>query len=295
MKKVSIIMPVYNMQRFIGQAIESVIVQSFLDYELIIVDDGSVDGSKTIIDGFIDKYGATVSILYHYQQNQGLACARNTAINISIGEFIALLDPDDIWTSDRLQKGVDILDRYSDVGLVHANIVFIDEHGAQVGVPQRNAPILSGDLFETLLFRKGNISCPTVLFRRECLEKAGLFDENLTYLGCEDRDLWLRISRHYKIKYIEKELAYYRRVTGSMSSNSEKMFQARTYVVDKNAKGLFRRKGYAAIYKEMADNHAYQLEYRRAINNYLISLSYWPFNLKAMLGTAKTALKYLLR
>lgn len=295
MRKVSIIMPVYNMERFIRYAIQSVINQTYPLYELVIVDDGSVDGSKQIVDDFILNYRGTVSIVYHNQQNQGLACARNTGINISTGEYIALLDPDDAWLPDRLRAGVEILDQKQEVGLVHANIIYIDEHDQQTGIPTRDASILAGDMYLTLLLRKGHISCPTVLFRRVCLDVVGAFDEHLTYLGCEDRDLWLRIARKYKTHYINKELAYYRRVTGSMSSNTEKMFKARTYVVNKNAKGFLRRQGHSATHTEMAEDHAFKKEYTRALTLYLTALFYWPFNSRAVSGVAKTALKMFIR
>src|SRR5450631_4215512 len=117
MNKVSIIMPVYNMEQFIRLAVDSVLSQTYLDYELVIIDDGSIDGSKSIAQEYINLFSPGITIIYHYQSNQGLACARNTGIAISSGEYIALLDPDDIWLPDRLEKEVEVLDKNPGVGL----------------------------------------------------------------------------------------------------------------------------------------------------------------------------------
>lgn len=288
-------MPVYNMERFIRFAIDSVIAQSYTNYELIIIDDGSKDGSRQIIEEYIAKYSHDFSIIYHFQQNQGLACARNTGIKISSGEYIALLDPDDVWLPERLSEGVKILNGDSSIGLVHANIIYIDECGEKTGIPTRNASLLSGNIYENILLRLGHISCPTVLFRRSCLDEVGMFDEYLTYLGCEDRDLWLRITQKFKAYYIPKELAYYRRVSGSMSSNADKMFKARTYVVEKNAQGLLRRKAYAAVHLEMGDLYDARQDYKNAYSHYFKSLSCWPFSLSLLLRISKSAVKMLLR
>lgn len=293
MLKVSIVMPVYNMERFISQALDSVLAQTYKNYELIIIDDGSSDDSKRIIKKYIKNFENSVSIIYLYQKNQGVACARNTGIRSSSGEYIALLDPDDVWLPNRLLEGVKVLDMNPTVGLVHANIIYIDEVGSQTGVPLRNAFLLSGNIYKNILLRKGHISCSTVLFRRSCLDEIGLFDEHLTYLGCEDRDLWLRIAAKYQFYYIAKELAYYRRVVGSMSSNFEKMLQGRYYVVDKNSRSLLRRKGHAAIHEEIADILAYKREYGRALKDYLISLIYWPFRLRVVSGLVKTFLRLI--
>src|SRR5439155_7071192 len=116
---------------------------------------------------------------------------------------------------------------------VHANVTHISESGKVLGTPTRDTRFLSGPLFEGLFLRNAHIACPTVLFRKECCQKMGVFDEKLTRLGCEDRELWLRISREYRIEYIDKVLAFYRVHSFGMSRNFNKMMEARLYVINK--------------------------------------------------------------
>ena len=193
--------------------------------------DGFTDNTKDIVNTYIRKYPD--KIRYIWQENKGLAIVRNTGIAQSKGEYIALLDADDKWLPNRLEEGVRLLDADPSIGLVHGHVTEIDINNKEIGTSIRNPQPLSGSIFENIFLRKADIVCPTVLFRRTCCEKVGMFDENLSRLGCEDRDLWLRIAQKYKIVYINKVLAYYRVSSQSMSKNIENMTKARLYVIDK--------------------------------------------------------------
>ena len=195
--KVSIIIPTYNCAHYLSSSIESVLGQTFQDFEIIIIDDGSTDNTKEIVEKY--RQDNPDRIRYIYQENQGLACARKTGLRQAKGSLIALLDADDQWLPERLEETVRCMETDETIGLVHANIKRVGPDGAVIDVPKRDQRFLSGDIFDHIFLRKAHISCPTVLFRQSCCDKVGLFDENLARLGCEDRELWLRISRQYRI------------------------------------------------------------------------------------------------
>jgi glycosyltransferase involved in cell wall biosynthesis len=281
------------MARFLPSALESVIAQTFSDWEAIVVDDGSTDDTKEIVNRFIKDYGT--KFRYIYQENQGVSGAKNTGIANSKGEYIALLDADDEWLPERLAEGVKVLDKESNVGLVHANSMRISEAGEIIRINKRVQRFLSGWIFEYLFLRKANISCPTVLFRRECIEKVGSFDEKLSRLGCEDRDLWLRIAKHYRFAYIDKVLARYRVRGSSMSKDASKMLEARYYVIKKFASGnkffILKRRALQQVHRESGDELLEIGEYAQARKEYLKALAFWPFSFWTWFNLTKTFLK----
>lgn len=256
MVRVSVIIPCYNGAQYLPDALDSALAQTFGDFELLIVDDGSTDDTAEVAGRYIARDRERVH--YLHQPNCGLAVARNTAISHARGDLLALLDCDDIWTPERLAEGIALMDARPEVGLTHANIVYVDGEKRPIREDLvRQEQYLSGRIFEHIYTRRAHLACPTVLFRRECVERVGGFDPELTRLGCEDRDLWLRIARKYDVAYLPKALAYYRVTAGSMSRNREKMLKARLYVLDKYGEPTMhsrylRRQALAGIYQEMA-------------------------------------------
>lgn len=293
MVKVSVIIPAYNAQEFLAKAIESVLSQTFQDFEMIIVDDGSTDRTKEIVQQYIRTHGK--KIRYFYQENGGVSLSKNTGIEHAQGEYIALLDADDEWLPERLAKGVKVLDKESNVGLVHANSMRISEAGEIIRINKRVQCFLSGCVFNDLFLRKANVSCPTVLFRRDCIKKVGGFDENLSRLGCEDRDLWLRIAKHYRFAYIDKVLARYRVRVSSMSKNASKMLQARYYVINKFTSGrkfsILKQRALQQVYKETGDEFLESGKYDQARREYVKALMFWPISFWVWLNLIKTLLK----
>ena len=118
MPKVSVIIPTYQYDSFIGEAIDSVLAQTYKDYELIVVDDGSIDRTREIIS----KYGSNIN--YIYQENKGLAAARNTGIRATKGEYLSFLDADDAWLPNKLEVEVEFLDTHPVVGMVYSNYFY---------------------------------------------------------------------------------------------------------------------------------------------------------------------------
>ncbi|OEU66617.1 MAG: hypothetical protein BBJ57_02480 [Desulfobacterales bacterium PC51MH44] len=199
--KVSVIIPVYNGESYIAEAIESALTQTYRNFEIIVVNDGSTDSSYEKIKPYLPF------VKYIFQENQGVAAARNTAIKYSSGEFIAFLDQDDVWIAEKLELQVDYLLHNPDVGLVHSNMSYINEEGKLIerefDFPSRIAGRCFGELFI-----KNKIAILTVFLRRDCLDRVGLF--NVQFSGVDDYDLLLRVSRYYPVGYINQFLAGYR-------------------------------------------------------------------------------------
>jgi len=286
MPRVSVLIPSYNAAHFLPISIESALSQTYQDFEIVLIDDGSTDNTRELVSSFMDKYPHKIS--YFKQENKGLAAARNTGIAHARGEYLALLDADDKWLPCRLEEGVRVLDAKAAVGLVHGHVTLMDNNNNEIYSTKRDPKPLNGSIFENIFLRKADIVCPTVLFRRSCCEKVGLFDVNLSRLGCEDRDLWLRISQEYEIAYIDKVLAQYRMTPQSMSNNLKKMLEGRLYVIDKycpkddKSKYRLRNKALSKVYRDRADwfllkkNHiTARQEYQKAIG--YDPLSFWPW------------------
>lgn len=294
MAVVSVIIPTYNCGKFISEAIESVLGQTYQDFEIVIVDDGSADNTRDVIASFEEKYPRKIK--YIYQKNQGMCIARNIAIKNSHGKFVAFLDADDFWMPTRLEKEISIFEKYREVGLVHSNVKNVDEAGLFLNIPLRKREKLSGYLFKQIFLRETNVNITTIMIRRECLDDVGLFDENLTRLGCEDRELILRISRKYKIHYVDLPLGVHRFRQGSLSKDIERMVKARIYVIDKffppGKNEILRRKALGRVYKDLGDDSLFSGRFSEAGYQYLISLKYWPFFYYAWKNFLKSLFHY---
>jgi len=207
---VSVVMSTYNREKYICDAIKSVLDQTYKDFELVIIDDGSTDETLKKINFFKDD-----RIKYYYQDNAGQNSARNAGINLSHGKYIAMIDSDDIWHKDKLKKQVEILDKNHDIGLVYCGTVFIDENNGSV----YKKPLVGykGDILDKLLMTNFlyNGSCP--LFRKNCTEKVGLFDTSFKRMT--DWEFYLRFSIYYKFWGIEEYLLYYRIHNSTMSND----------------------------------------------------------------------------
>jgi len=291
MPKVSVIIPTFNCAQYLPQAIDSVLNQSYQDFEIILVNDGSTDDTQVVVDSYSKK--AFNTIHYIAQENKGLACARNVGIRNAHGNYLALLDADDVWLPKRLELGVAMLDAHPEIALVHANVVWMTEEGAVQSEAKRYRNTFSDQIVKSLFLRNVHISCPTVLMRRECIDKVGMFDENLARLGCEDRDLWVRIAGHYKIKYIPEVLAYYRLRKSGMSKDSVKMLQARQYVIEKNASQnpalmKYKAAALAIMYRDFADSLLRKKDIVAARKHYWLSLRKYPLGFWSWCSIART-------
>jgi GT2 family glycosyltransferase len=192
---VSIIIPTYNRASWLKGAIDSVLNQTFRDFELIVVDDGSTDETEAIVDSYDDP------VKYFYQSNQGPSAARNLGIKQATANLLAFLDSDDRWLKEKLQIQVDLMMKNPDVKICYTDETWI-RNGKRVN-PKKIHQKYSGWIYQKCL-PLCIISPSSVMIHREVFERAGLFDESM--FVCEDYDLWLRISRYYPITFINKPL-----------------------------------------------------------------------------------------
>jgi glycosyltransferase involved in cell wall biosynthesis len=228
---VSVITPVFNGATWLEESIDSALAQTFPFLEIIVVNDGSTDDSLAIARARARNHSRIRVI---DQDNAGLPNARNRALKMARGAYMALLDADDAWLPNHLQLAMQAFERDPDLGLVHANIERIDADGARVNIPERSWHE-DMDAFDALALRHEHVSCPTAVFSRAAIDMVGGFDPRFTGLGCEDRDLWLRIAARFRIRFLDQVTARYRLHPASMSAASERMALARQLLVAKLA------------------------------------------------------------
>jgi glycosyltransferase involved in cell wall biosynthesis len=226
--KVSIVMPSYNTAQLIAASLDSVLVQSFQDFEILVVNDGSPDTVELerVLSSYMER------IVYIKQENKRAAGARNTAIRRARGEFLAFLDSDDIWFPGHLASQLKLFDEDPSLDLVYSNCYSWGDPERKEAFMER-CPSHGPARFETLVVERCQIPVSTVVVRKSVLEKAGLFDENL--LRCDDYDMWLRAAFHgAKIAYTQKIQARLNdRRPGSLGVSSEKMQEAYWIILEK--------------------------------------------------------------
>jgi len=196
MPKVSVIIPTYNRLPMLKEAVESVLVQDFEDFELIVVDDGSTDGTSEEMK----QYGGRVKVVEH-TENRGVSAARNRGVLHAKGKYIAFLDSDDLWVKGKLEIQVAFLDDNPHYPLCYTDEVWI-RRGKRVNAMKKHSKY-SGWIFEKCL-PLCIISPSSAMVRKNLFSKVGLFDEALPV--CEDYDLWLRVSARFPIFFINKKL-----------------------------------------------------------------------------------------
>ena len=214
--KVSVYIPVYNYGRYVEKAIESVIKQTFDDWELIIINDGSSDESEEIIG----KYEHYPKITTVNQKNRGLAITSNIALRLSIGEYIIRLDGDDFLDENAFLVMVNFLDKHHEIGLVYPDYFLIDENDEIISVESRER-INGGDDFLFDLPPHG--AC--TMFRKNLLLELGGYSEDIT---CQDGyDIWFRFLEYHKADNINLPLFYYRQHPKSLTKNEKKILKTR--------------------------------------------------------------------
>jgi glycosyltransferase involved in cell wall biosynthesis len=209
--RVSVIMNCLNGERYLREAVESVFAQTYTDWEIVFWDNASTDASAEIAKGYRDRVR-----YFRSEETCSLGKARNLAIAQARGEYVALLDCDDVWLPDKLDKQVPLGDADPLVALIYSDSFFIDQDGAVIGRSFKQAPPPPGDAFIGLLARRNFMPCLTVVMRRTVVEKVGGFNPALGY--AEDLDLFLRILRGHKAAFVKEPLAQYRLHSGAITS-----------------------------------------------------------------------------
>ncbi len=261
MPKVTVVIPAYNAMAYLPQTLDSVLKQTFSDFEVLIINDGSTDNIMQWASEITDSRIKLIS-----QLNQGVSVARNTGIENAQGEYIVFLDADDLWEPTKLEKQVCCLDNKPEVGLVYTWTLLVDENGKPTGVRYNSE--LEGDVWQQILV--GDIVCSgsSAMVRRSCFEVVGVFDPDLS--SAADFDMWTRIAAHYPFTVIKEYLLYYRQSSTSMSKNHLKMMQDLRITFEKRFQSVplellyLRNVAYAGMYRTLAWKSMYDGQYEEA-------------------------------
>lgn len=212
MPSVSVVIATYNCAAYLSQTIESVLGQTYRDYEVIIVDDGSTDDTDVLLRQFAEIHG----VRWYKIPHSGVARAKNTAIGKARGEYVAFLDADDLWEATKLDKQLDVFRKNPSAGLICSDVWWVDERGEMI--PSEPRRLFRGYVLPHL-YGNNFVSFSSCIVRRGLLERCGVFNEALGLN--EDYDLWLRLSLETEFDYVPERLAGYRVRNGQVSSDRE--------------------------------------------------------------------------
>jgi len=235
---VSIILCTYNRAHMLPQTMDSIFAQQYEPVEIVVVDDGSTDDTKELMASYGDK------IRYHWQENQGIAAARNTGCHLAKGEFIAFQDSDDLMPADRIVNLYKALLHYPTVIFATGDYEYLDAEGNLTGKRHRpinsqeqDKHILIEDGYAELLLSKIPVSPHTTLFRKYDGERIDWHDTQFTY-ACSDKDFYLRLSKLGPIVYVRKIVSYVRRGHTSIWSDTGRSLCSRLLLFEKHLKNI---------------------------------------------------------
>lgn len=249
---VSVIIPAYNCSRYVREAIDSVLAQTFTDFELVVVNDTSTDDTPAVLAEY-ERQGK-IRVVTH-EKNRGLSAARNSGIRVARGRYVTFLDADDVWRPEKLAWQMRILRDHPDLMLLGN-----EEQNFFDGEPYRLPPMPEQPRprpvqWEALLFSRCGLSPSNAIMRKECFEAVGGFDETLR--SAEDRDQWLRIVRRFPAMVDPAVVNAYRLHHNNMSANPQRMKDNKQLVLEKAfreapAPWTLRARAYAQLYMDIA-------------------------------------------
>jgi teichuronic acid biosynthesis glycosyltransferase TuaG len=252
---VSVIMPAYNAERYIAGSIQSVIDQTYQNWELVVVDDGSTDRTAAIVRTFSANDSR---VRYVFQENQRLGKARNTGVTNASGPLIAFLDSDDLWMNEKLALQVEMLEAMNADIIYTDGFIFADDDPA---LETRTLSVMCGRIegahMLDLLLMHNSIPVLSVLMRRKTFDEAGPFEESPHYHGSEDYDLWLKAARRGAVFYgMGEKLVRYRRHCAAMTSKNSNWLKPTLRVVRRhlelgNLGELERKKRLKGLYRDL--------------------------------------------
>ncbi len=278
MAKVSIIIPAYNKAALTVETINSVLAQTYNDIEIIVVDDGSSDDTRYRLELFGDK------IKCIYKENGGACSARNVGIKAASGEYIGLLDCDDIYHPQKVALAVEYLNSNLDCGFIYTQIYFIDQD-SRVILNHKTASVGKQGWIRKALFFDNFVRNSTVMVRKKCFDEVGLFDESIFMPA--DWDMWLRLADKFKAGFIDEALTSYRVTDSYIMAHLFESEEQEYYVLNKtldNGGGLweifFRRKVFANLYMRFAKMLAVKANMQSAKLRFRWAFLKYPFDLK---------------
>lgn len=226
--KVSVIIPTYNRAHLIGRAIQSVLNQSYRDFEIIVVDDGSSDNIGEVVKSFNDE---RIRYIRH-KENKGAAAARNTGIEAARGEFIAFQDSDDEWLPEKLEKQMKVFKNApEEVGVVYTDMMRITGNKKKYFHSPKIMPEDKIIYERALDYGVMNIGIQTTLIKKECFDKAGIFDEKFPRFI--DLEFFIRLSKYYYFYRIKEPLVSYFDADKGITSNTKALITARKLILEK--------------------------------------------------------------
>jgi glycosyltransferase involved in cell wall biosynthesis len=256
---VSINLCCYNSERYLRETIDSIVKQTYKDWELIVINDGSSDSTESIIYEYIKK---GYPIIYHCQENKGLGYSRNEALKRSNGEFIALIDHDDIWMPNKLEMQIPCFEKKPTIGFVFSNAIYFSNSSKNIRFNlygNRKPP--SGRIFGELL-KRSFICISTVIIKKTALmELEQKFDERFKF--GEELDVFLRILYKWESVYVDGYLTMYRMHANSLTSRMPEVIPKEMEMIVSRLKRL---------YPEIETNYKYELNVMRANIQYLYAL-----------------------
>jgi glycosyltransferase involved in cell wall biosynthesis len=281
---VSVVLPTYNRAHLLRRAIQSILSQTYQNFEVIVVDDCSRDNTEEVVKRFCDERIRYV----RNKERKGAPFSRNVGIKVARGEYVAFQDSDDEWLPKKLEKQVDVFKNSpKEVGAVYTSFWWIGE-GRKVRVPQSNYR-RSGEDIHGILLETNFITTSAAMVKKECFEKAGLFDETLPRL--QDWDLWIRISIYYRFKHIDEPLVIRYLQPDSISRNIDAHIQAQKLILEKYFEEISKK-------PKILGKHYYEIGTLLCLNGniqegksyFLKAVKTYPFNMKLLFSTALSLL-----
>lgn len=271
---VSVVIPAFNAGKYIGDALGSIVSQSYVNHEIIVVDDGSTDNTESLIN---ENYP---SVRLMRQRNLGPAAARNKGIINSKGKYIAFLDADDVWLPEKLEKSVKALEADSAAALVYSGRCWVGEYLQPIDIKDK-PEFYSGDVYYELFMGNFISTTSVVVVRKSVFDELGLFNEDQQLRVCEDYEMWLRIADRFPIRSISQALVLYRLHTSNTHSNIAKLMTGLIKTIEiaekahywekikkKERLKIFRTR-YCRIHKESAHSLFYNGDYVSSRENFI--------------------------
>jgi alpha-1,3-rhamnosyltransferase len=236
---VSVIIPAYNHEQYVGACLESVIKQSYRNIQIIVINDGSTDNTEGKILSLIQNSERNIS--YISKENEGVCKTLNLGLSIAKGKYIAFLASDDMWAHNRIEKQVCFLEKNSSVGFIFSDSKFVFNEVVSNSRYSDYKLVLNKIFSEPYtikniyydLILENFISAITVLVRKKCIDEVGIFDSNIAF---EDYDMWLRLSKKFPVAYIPETLALYRIHTTNISHDTKLMLRGTFQTIMKQYK-----------------------------------------------------------
>lgn len=219
-KLVTVGVALYNHEKYIIECLESIVKQSYTNIELIVINDGSSDNSFEVAKNYLDNQNYNKNYKIITRSNKGMCNTLNEIAEQAKGKYISFIGSDDYWMLNKIEDQVNYLENNPDIILVHSNSIKVDENCKEIGLLDYSSKKNSGDMFESLILGSGGINTPSHLYKTEIYSKIGFYDSSFKF---EDIDFWLRLTKEYRIGYIDKIHTFYRWHGENLSDDKNKL------------------------------------------------------------------------